>query len=1190
MSYNPDDMLNLEKRTGIKNAEVDDFLRKVNEVQAAITGMTDGTVDPDTVEIEGVETEAQKAKKEEERKKRRAEREERDRLKKVAQKKEEKERWWRGADLFREAVDIDSDDEGEVDIMSKAETERRALQARYSSDYSRWNTEIVDDPASQAEQASREAEEEKKANDEFEKNNPDFCNDFKKDAAKRAETQKKQKETCDALRLKGNRYFKAKRFTEALGFYMDSLKEKPYMINTLTNVIQVHIKLRQWQDALEFADRAVYLNPANAKAHDRRSAALVGLGRLAEALSEARQAAELAPEDEFVAKNVKKIEADIQDQKLEAAVLSESNATKPAAPPPPGTTKSMPVAPPPDVAVAAVGGEGKASSPTSVNATSALDDKALVESAGPAKKVGAEAEVGAPHSSSNTSSRGLKKIDISFDSDEEDGEEKDTPTTPTPTSPTRAGNRTGVPPPAGGLGSLGGSGGGSSGGDSFGPDDIRSQYQLIDRLLLDLKDNEGGGGGGSKAAKKAAVESTKKAGALLDALTMLLLQSREARVYLRTGESQGLRYLCCRLCGGGAGAARSDAGAVKALPEVGGGFDLDDAPDVEDQPTAPLAVRDPDPCRTLSAICAAVVGERKSKSIVLDQGALEAGGRFVRGSCALGLEPVVNSLDTRVAAARLMLECMDDELDGLAAKLTVAKDAGAMQGILALLPANPLPRGGAPAHAMEAAGVLVREICSDVTCRKALLKLEAPVDSTALATTETTEIHAGAEAGKGKTGKKKKAEPQGPSAAVTPGTPLDVAGLLASSLDATGSAADPGAYRTGREAVAGAMANLLFSEEFRTRFALPTPPTTSALSNSTASDMAGVGAAPSQAPALGLLRLVSSCVGGGSSAASQWRGHGDACEMALAALMNACLEQTGAVKRCLVEAGGVTAMLRVISLPANKRTSIPMLVRIRAAGLLDRLAQESGAAESLSTVGFFAAVAAALARNWADVRSNTAVIAKAAAGAAGAPSHADCLAEREHLVRLLARIMSNTTTAKAKAAAARAKEAGSIMAIEGDPLATATAGVDEGARDPRIALDLTGALAILEKANVVSILVECLPPAATNGRGEVTAESVIMPPPTLTASLKESQTQIGNVLKCCIHILDQSGGPAALQLYDAGLPERIVALLANAKDTSIRKNSAIVLAKAMQGHPPANERIRELRGMEMMMQLGNQLA
>ena len=56
------------------------------------------------------------------------------------------------------------------------------------------------------------------------------------------------------------------------------------------------------------------------------------------------------------------------------------------------------------------------------------------------------------------------------------------------------------------------------------------------------------------------------------------------------------------------------------------------------------------------------------------------------------------------------------------------------------------------------------------------------------------------------------------------GTSLDMAGLLASSLDATGSAAAPGVYRNGREAVAGAMANLLFSDEFRPRFALPTPP------------------------------------------------------------------------------------------------------------------------------------------------------------------------------------------------------------------------------------------------------------------------------------------------------------------------------------------------------------------------------
>ena len=133
-----------------------------------------------------------------------------------------------------------------------------------------------------------------------------------------------------------------------------------------------------------------------------------------------------------------------------------------------------------------------------------------------------------------------------------------------------------------------------------------------------------------------------------------------------------------------------------------------------------------------------------------------------------------------------------------------------------------------------------------------------------------------------------------------------------------------------------------------------------------------------------------------------------------------------------------------------------------------------------------------------------------------------------------------------------------MMALEGDPLAAAAAaaGATEGGRDPRIALDLKGALAILEKANVLAILVECLPPAATNGRGEVTAESVIMPPPTLTASLKESKTQIGNVLKCFIHILDQVGDNTS----DANTSQTI--------DTYLTIYSQYLLFRAMFTPPP----------------------
>jgi hypothetical protein len=53
-----------QKRTGIRNHDIDDFIRKASEVQDAVRGLREGTVDPDHIKIEGVETEEEKAEKE----------------------------------------------------------------------------------------------------------------------------------------------------------------------------------------------------------------------------------------------------------------------------------------------------------------------------------------------------------------------------------------------------------------------------------------------------------------------------------------------------------------------------------------------------------------------------------------------------------------------------------------------------------------------------------------------------------------------------------------------------------------------------------------------------------------------------------------------------------------------------------------------------------------------------------------------------------------------------------------------------------------------------------------------------------------------------------------------------------------------------------------------------------------------
>lgn len=67
---------------------------------------------------------------------------------------------------------------------------------------------------------------------------------------------------------------------------MASLKEKPFDVSTLANASLCHLKTKAYQDALEFATRALHVEPNCAKARSRKATALHCLGRLDDALSE----------------------------------------------------------------------------------------------------------------------------------------------------------------------------------------------------------------------------------------------------------------------------------------------------------------------------------------------------------------------------------------------------------------------------------------------------------------------------------------------------------------------------------------------------------------------------------------------------------------------------------------------------------------------------------------------------------------------------------------------------------------------------------------------------------------------------------------------------------------------------------------------------------------------------------------
>ena len=170
------------------------------------------------------------------------------------------------------------------------------------------------------EQKLKEKEEEDRRNQEFERNNPEFCTNFVKDMNERRKAQEKKAETAEVLRLKGNKFFKAKDFEAALAHYMDALKHTPFDSKLLLNIAQAAIKLRQLPDALEFLRRTLFLDDGrNVKALSRQAFVLSELGQYDEALQAVTAALALdASNEELLAqrKEIAAMQAEAAQEKL----------------------------------------------------------------------------------------------------------------------------------------------------------------------------------------------------------------------------------------------------------------------------------------------------------------------------------------------------------------------------------------------------------------------------------------------------------------------------------------------------------------------------------------------------------------------------------------------------------------------------------------------------------------------------------------------------------------------------------------------------------------------------------------------------------------------------------------------------------------------------------------------------------
>ena len=86
--------------------------------------------------------------------------------------------------------------------------------------------------------------------------------------------------------------------------------------------------------------------------------------------------------------------------------------------------------------------------------------------------------------------------------------------------------------------------------------------------------------------------------------------------------------------------------------------------------------------------------------------------------------------------------------------------------------------------------------------------------------------------------------------------------------------------------------------------------------------------------------------------------------------------------------------------------------------------------------------------------------------------------------------------------------------------------------------------------------------------------------------MSKDRTLVANAIKCIIVYLD--GGSVDSVLECGGL-ERLVCVLANHnsyKAEAVRKNAAAALARVVKGSEKAMKRCRELRGMEILVELG----
>ncbi|KAG6610543.1 uncharacterized protein IUM83_06749 [Phytophthora cinnamomi] len=325
--------LDMERRSGISQQEVDDFAERMDLIAQAMEDVKNGTFDPLQCNIPGYKTPEQAELQRQERAKREEERRRRDEERRHREKMEERDNWWHKAELRYSMRDAEEKDEVDGDRANMSKSERwanrilAAYKARDANDYSLWDQWVPEDPVSLQEKAEREAELEKLRNREFETNNPEFCNQFKKDMEQRQRSQEEKARTAERLKQKGNRLYKKQQYPDAIKSYMEALSASPFNVAVLANIAQCYLRLDQLDDCIEFCTRTLCVDENYVKALSRRATAWHRQKKLKEAAEDMKKAFELDGDNADIVEQHSIIVGDYEDSvansELEVALNSK---------------------------------------------------------------------------------------------------------------------------------------------------------------------------------------------------------------------------------------------------------------------------------------------------------------------------------------------------------------------------------------------------------------------------------------------------------------------------------------------------------------------------------------------------------------------------------------------------------------------------------------------------------------------------------------------------------------------------------------------------------------------------------------------------------------------------------------------------------------------------------------------------